>query len=38
VGLERGTLSLVRITEELFEEIAAMVWKIEINGRGDPLH
>jgi hypothetical protein len=31
VGLERGPLSLVRVTEELLE------WKTEINGRGDPL-
>jgi hypothetical protein len=31
MGLERGPLSLVRIIEELLE------WKIEINGRGNPL-
>jgi hypothetical protein len=31
VGLERGPLSLVSITEELLE------WKTEINGRGYPL-
>jgi hypothetical protein len=38
VGLERGPLSLVRITEELLEwKIAAPVWKTEFNGRGDPL-
>jgi hypothetical protein len=38
VGLERGSLSLVRIIEELLERtIAAPVYKTEINGRGDPL-
>jgi hypothetical protein len=38
VGLERGPLSLVRITEELLEwKVAAPVLKSEINGRGDPL-
>jgi hypothetical protein len=38
VGLERGPLSLVRITEELLEgKVAAPVWKTEINGRGEPL-
>jgi hypothetical protein len=38
VGLERDPLSLVRIIEELLERtVAAPVWKIEINGRGDLL-
>jgi hypothetical protein len=38
VGLERGPLSLMRITEELLErKIAASVYKTEINGRGDSL-
>jgi hypothetical protein len=38
VCLERGPLSLVRITEELLESTAAaLVWKTEINGRGDLL-
>jgi hypothetical protein len=38
VGLERGPLSLVRITEELLERtVAAPVYKIEIKGRGDSL-
>jgi hypothetical protein len=39
VGLEQGTLSLVRITEELFEwkTIGSGSIKIEINGRGVPL-
>jgi hypothetical protein len=33
VGLERGPLSLVRITEELLEKtVAAPVYKPEING------
>jgi hypothetical protein len=36
--LERGPLSLVRITEELLERaVAAPVYKTEINGRGDLL-
>jgi hypothetical protein len=36
VGLERGSLSLVRITEELLErKVAAPVQKTEINRRGD---
>jgi hypothetical protein len=35
VGLERGSLSLVRINEELLErKVAAPVEKIEINDRG----
>jgi hypothetical protein len=38
VGLERGSLSLVRITEELLErKVAAPVYKTEINGDGDSL-
>jgi hypothetical protein len=38
VGLERGPLSLMRITEGLLERItAAPVWKTEINSRGDSL-
>jgi hypothetical protein len=38
VGLEWGPLSLVRIIEELLERtVAAPVYKIEINGRGDSL-
>jgi hypothetical protein len=38
VGLERGPLSLVTITEELLErKVAAPVYKTEINGRGDSL-
>jgi hypothetical protein len=38
VGLERGTLSLVRIIEELLErKVAAPVYKTEINDRGDSL-
>jgi hypothetical protein len=38
VVLERGPLSLVRITEELLErKVAAPVQKTEINGRGDSL-
>jgi hypothetical protein len=38
VGLERGPLSLVRITEELLErKVAAPVQKTEINGREDSL-
>jgi hypothetical protein len=36
VGLERGTLSLVKITEELFQGNSGS--GPEINGRGDPLH
>jgi hypothetical protein len=35
--LERGPLSLVKITEELLECFSFRVKKIEINGRGDPL-
>jgi hypothetical protein len=36
VGLERGPLSLVRITEELFErKVAASVYKTEINDCGE---
>jgi hypothetical protein len=36
VGLERGPLNLVRITEELLERtVAAPVQKPEIHGRGD---
>jgi hypothetical protein len=39
VGLERGPLSLVRIIEELLErKVAALVWKPEINGRGNSFH
>jgi hypothetical protein len=35
VSLEVGTLSLVRINEDLLErKVAALVYKIEINGRG----
>jgi hypothetical protein len=38
VGLERGPLSLVGITEELLQrKVAAPVLKTEINGRGDSL-
>jgi hypothetical protein len=38
VGLERGPLSLVRITEELLErKVSAPVYKTDINGRGDSL-
>jgi hypothetical protein len=37
MGLERGPLSLMRIIEERFKEIAAPAYKTEINGRGDPL-
>jgi hypothetical protein len=38
VGLLRGPLSLVRITEELLErKVAAPVYKTEINGSGDLL-
>jgi hypothetical protein len=38
VGLERGPLSLVRITEELLKrKVATPVEKTEINGRGDSL-
>jgi hypothetical protein len=38
VGLERGPLSLVRITDELFEtKVVAPVYKTEINGHGDLL-
>jgi hypothetical protein len=38
VGLERGPLSLVRITEELLErKVVASVYKTEINGRGNSL-
>jgi hypothetical protein len=38
VGLERGPLSLVRITEELLERtVVDSVQKTEINGRGDSL-
>jgi hypothetical protein len=37
-SLERGPLSLVRITEELLEgKVVAPVYKIEINDRGNPL-
>jgi hypothetical protein len=37
-GLKRGPLSLVRTTEELLEgNIAAPVYKTEINDRGNPL-
>jgi hypothetical protein len=36
MGLERGSLRLVRITEELLEsKVAAPVLKTEIKGRGD---
>jgi hypothetical protein len=39
MGLERGPLGFVRITEELRErKVAAPVYKTEINGRGDSLH
>jgi hypothetical protein len=40
VGLERGPLSLVRITDELLEwkNSGSGSRKFEINGRGDPLH
>jgi hypothetical protein len=38
VGLEQGSLSLVRITEELLErKVAAPVQKAKISGRGDSL-
>jgi hypothetical protein len=38
VGLERGTLSLVRIIEELLERrVVAPIYKTEINGCGDSL-
>jgi hypothetical protein len=38
VCLEQGPLSLVEITEELFErKVAAADYKAEINGRGDTL-
>jgi hypothetical protein len=38
VTLERGPLSLVRITEELLERtVAAPVWKTEINDHVDSL-
>jgi hypothetical protein len=38
VGLDRGSLSLVRIIEELLQRtVAAPVYKTEINGRGKPL-
>jgi hypothetical protein len=38
VSLERGSLSLVTIIEELLERtVAAPVWKTEINGRGNLL-
>jgi hypothetical protein len=38
VGLERGPLSLVSIIEELLgRNVAAPVYKTEINGRGDSL-
>jgi hypothetical protein len=37
-GLERCPLSLVITTEELLKkEVAAPVYKTEINGRGNPL-
>jgi hypothetical protein len=37
VGLERGPLSLVRMNEGLLErEVAAPVWRTEINGRREP--
>jgi hypothetical protein len=37
--LERGPLSLMRIIEELLErKVAALVYKTEINGRGNSLH
>jgi hypothetical protein len=37
VGLELGLLNLVRIIQEPVEwEVATPVYKIEINGRGDP--
>jgi hypothetical protein len=37
-GLERGSLSLVRTTEELLEgKVSAPVYKTEINDRGNPL-
>jgi hypothetical protein len=36
VGLKRGPLSLVKITEELLgRNVAVPVWKTEINGRRD---
>jgi hypothetical protein len=39
VGLERGPLSLVRITEELLEwKSSSSGQENRINGRGDPLH
>jgi hypothetical protein len=38
MGLEQGPLSVVRIIEELLElKVAAPVYRIEINGREDPL-
>jgi hypothetical protein len=38
VDLERGPLSLVKVTEEPLErKVAAPVYKTEINGHGDSL-
>jgi hypothetical protein len=37
MGLERGPLSLLKITDELIEKVAAVFQKTEINGCGDPL-
>jgi hypothetical protein len=37
VGLDRGPLSLLKITEELLErKIVILVYKTEINGLGSP--